>query len=58
MYGDLCDGVVRVPEGGGGFSTPTGGAIYSFGEDLIGRLYVLLGNGQVLRISDVLRPIG
>lgn len=58
IYGDLCDGVVRVRDGAGSFSTPTGAAIYSFGEDLLGRVYVLLGNGRVLRISGALIPIG
>lgn len=58
LYGDLCDGMVRVREGGGGFSTSVGAAIYSFGEDLLGRVYVLLGDGRVLRITGALRPVG
>lgn len=58
VYGDLCDGLIRVRNGGDTFSIPSGSSIYSFGEDLRGRLYVLLGNGQVLRLSAVLLPIG
>lgn len=58
LYGDLCDGVVRVRDGGGGFSTSVGSAIYSFGEDLLGRVYVLLGDGHILRLSGALIPVG
>jgi hypothetical protein len=58
LYGDLCDGVIRVRDGGSTFTTSTGSSIYSFGEDLQGRLYVLLGSGRVLRLTGVLFPIG
>ena len=58
LYGDLCDGLVRVHDGAGGWGTPTGSSIYSFGEDLRGELYVLLGNGSILRLAGTLIPIG
>ncbi|HVX87654.1 MAG TPA: PQQ-dependent sugar dehydrogenase [Gemmatimonadales bacterium] len=58
LYGDLCDGVVRAREGGSTITTPTGGQIFSFGEDANGELYVLLGSGVILRIADLFRPIG
>ena len=59
VYGDLCDGLVRVWNPGGQFlATPIGSSIYSFGEDLAGRLYVLTGGGVVLRLSGALIPIG
>jgi len=56
VYGDLCDGKVRVRDDDGEFSTTTGSQILSFGEDLVGRLYVLLGNGEVRRLTAVILP--
>ncbi len=58
FYGDLCDGVIRIRDGGNTFVTATVGSIYSFGEDGAGRLYVLLGDGTILRISGLLLPVG
>jgi glucose/arabinose dehydrogenase len=58
VYGDLCDGLVRVRDGGDTFATPAGGSIYSFGEDHRGTLYVLRGDGTILRITGLLEPIG
>ncbi|HEX7918444.1 MAG TPA: PQQ-dependent sugar dehydrogenase, partial [Gemmatimonadales bacterium] len=58
VYGDLCDGLVRVWNVGAYIATPIGSSIYSFGEDLSGRLYVLTGEGAVLRLSGALIPIG
>ena len=58
VYGDLCDGLIRVRNGGDTFATPAGGSIYSFGEDHLGTLYVLRGDGTILRITGLLLPIG
>jgi glucose/arabinose dehydrogenase len=56
VYGDLCDGRVRVREGAEEFATTTGGTILSFGEDLAGRVYVLLGSGEVKRLTGLTFP--
>lgn len=58
LYGDLCDGRIRVWYVGQQWSADVGSSIYSFGEDLTGELYVLLGNGRVLRLTMVSHPIG
>jgi glucose/arabinose dehydrogenase len=54
VYGDLCDGRVRVRTGGEEFVTATSSTILSFGEDLAGRVYVLLGNGTVQRVATLI----
>lgn len=53
VYGDLCDGRVRVWEDGEEFATNIGSAILSFGEDHLGRLYVLTGDGEVRRLTGI-----
>jgi hypothetical protein len=53
VYGDLCDGRVRVWHDGDEFETDIGSSILSFGEDLLGRLYVLTGDGEVRRITSI-----
>jgi glucose/arabinose dehydrogenase len=53
VYGDLCDGRVRAWKDGEEFETLIGGSILSFGEDLLGRLYVLTGSGEVRRVVGI-----
>jgi glucose/arabinose dehydrogenase len=53
VYGDLCDGKVRVRDGDEEFATTTGSTILSFGEDLLGQLYVLTGAGEVRRLVGI-----
>jgi glucose/arabinose dehydrogenase len=54
VYGDLCDGRVRVRHDGDEFDSNIGSSILSFGEDLLGRLYVLTGDGEVRRLSGII----
>jgi len=54
VYGDLCDGRVRAWKDGEEFETSIGGSILSFGEDLLGRLYVLTGSGEVRRVVGII----
>jgi len=49
---------VRLRDGADTFGTPVGGAIYSFGEDPSGKIYVLLGTGTILRVTALYVPIG
>ncbi len=51
IYGDLCDGMIRVYPNDGPFGdTPTGSSILSFGEDAAGEIYVGLSSGVVIRL--------
>jgi glucose/arabinose dehydrogenase len=51
VYGDLCDGTIRVyPDGGPFGPTSTGSTILSFGEDAVGEIYAGLGSGIVIRL--------
>lgn len=51
LYGDLCDGLVRVHDDDEVSPTYFEAAILSFGEDHLGQIYVLLGDGTVRRMA-------
>ena len=63
LYGDYCDGVLRGARRDGGTAVSsalydTGFLITTFGEDVLGEIYVAdYSNGRILRIVDT-QPVG